>query len=218
MELKEQLRKNVENATVRIVDYKHDYIGLGVLIPGACILTTAACVHNMLSVNDCHLCETKSESEEETIGEIETKGIAHLNVQLRELVLDANIAVLSAPDARIIPEEKARPSEEFCKTTEAVSLFSGEMDTKPFHVHILNQDGSWIAGAAAQHESRSTSYSLHLESLDSDIGMGSQGAPVVNDKGELVGIISENSESARIIYPPLALPGYLWKRLMAASK
>ncbi len=98
----------------------------------------------------------------------------------------------------------------------------------PFEIYILSHKGNWITGQAQQRSRFNPSGVLVIRDLDHPVEGGTSGGPVVNANGELVGVISntgspvgndaEASKQGSIPYLPLALPGYLWKRISAISK
>jgi len=168
--------KNVEKATVRLPKG-----GQGVLVSGDLILTAAHCIRFSLEgemVFDTHFIE-----------EIETKsGPIKACAWAVEPVSD--IAVVGALDYQAFDKE-VEDFEEFCINTPSVPLYQGDFPLfEASQVHIYTHKGTWIKGNVTLY--RKGANQLGLEA-DEQIEQGTSGGPIINDKGELVGIASNIS-------------------------
>lgn len=84
---------------------------------------------------------------------------------------------------------------------------------KEFDVYILSHDGHWITGKGTGIRK---SQHLPLVDLSSPIPPGTSGGPVVDAKGELVGVVSMGSGLCpRVCY---TLPVYFWEDILSAQK
>lgn len=191
----------VEAATVKLLELG----GQGVLVPGGYILTAAHCVNwsikgGMVLGDFC-------------LHRIQTADGELLDVTPYAVEPVNDIAALGALDDQAAPQ-KADAFEEFCESTPPVPVCTDEYAFgEYFPVHIYTHKGEWIAGQAARFGSFVTG-SLFVEP-DSSIEGGTSGSPVVNDRGQLVAIVSNTGEvGGTSPRPHLALPGWIWARML----
>ena len=84
---------------------------------------------------------------------------------------------------------------------------------------ILTHKGTWVGGEATQCATEATRLWLHT---DEDVGGGTSGGPVVNENGELLGVVSFFGgtdgvhRSGAIARPHLTLPQWALRKLLAA--
>ncbi len=172
--MQNQLKKAVQLATVDIIHAG----GRGILIPGELILTAAHCIkYNTdssmtLGFHHSELIKTRN-------GELRVKPVCV------ELISD--FALLGAHDDQ---EEYSAASDflYFCDRTKPIKVFQGNID--PFieiPVHIFNHHEQWVEGFIISTQQNPTK--LFLETSEA-IEPGTSGSPVINDKGELLGIVS----------------------------
>ena len=184
-------RDTVEKATVTI--RKGEGHGRGVLVEGNLILTAAHCL-------DCS-CDGSMVMNEHLLVEIKTCDGMKLLTNKIAIEPCSDIAVLGSPDNQVFYEESDQ-FEEFCERTTPLTLFDGfatEIDLdKPmeqilkenqFPVHIYTHEDKWLSGTG---ECFPPSY--RRIKYDLDTKPGTSGSPIVNDSGELVGIVSQGSE------------------------
>ncbi len=98
--------------------------------------------------------------------------------------------------------------------------YSKTIHSKPFKIYIPSHKGHWITGQAKQNQMQDAFGHLVIFDLDPPIEGGTSGSPVVNYKGELIGIVSNSGgisgspmTDGSIPFLPLVLPGYLWRRI-----
>ena len=102
----------------------------------------------------------------------------------------SDIAVLGALDDQTFSDE-AQAFEQFCSATNPVPLAQDHIELhRPFRVRIYNHDGTWAKGSASLTTQFSPSIWIKAEK---EIGGGASGGPILNLKGELVGLVSNSS-------------------------
>jgi len=181
-------RDTVEKATVTI--RKGEDHGRGVLVNGNLILTAAHCL-------DCS-CDGSMVMSEDLPVEIKTCDGAKLLVNKIAVEPCGDIAALGSPDYQSFYEESER-FEEFCERTTPLSLFDGfatelNLDKPPqqlirelqFPVHLYTHENKWLSGTGASFPP-----SYRRIKFDLLTKGGTSGSPIVNDLGELVGIVSQ---------------------------
>jgi hypothetical protein len=136
----------------------------------------------------------------------------------------ADIAVLGPLDNQTFGNE-ADAFESFCEATTPIPVAKGKIrGNQAFPVRVLNADGQWVSGMAELFEDASRSIWIVAEK---EIKSGASGGPVLNERGELVAIVSHSSrpgtgvarnqpESSDGLYPrPLkALPVWVCKTFL----
>jgi len=102
----------------------------------------------------------------------------------------ADIAVLGCLDAQVFPDE-SRAFEECWKATSPVPLARRRIPCgKPFAIRVLNADGHWTDGEAELFD-ESDPY-VWMEA-HSEVKGGASGGPILNQRDELVAIVSNSS-------------------------
>ncbi len=126
-----------------------------------------------------------------------------------------DIAVLGSLDEQAFFEE-AGQCERFCEDTEPVPLcFKEFRPFQKFPVFVYTHKHKWVCGRAMQCVRNSPVITVDF---DEQIEGGTSGSPIVNELGELVGIISHCSEGGnncdgRVPRPHLTLPVWAVKRI-----
>ena len=127
-----------------------------------------------------------------------------------------DIAVLGLPVHDEYEEEQIA-FEEFCDDTNPVPLCRSDFEFgETFPVHIYTHKGRWVTGDAKSFGGVSLSVVA-----DEQIEGGTSGGPIINDSGELVGIVSWFTETGEGLpksqgsapYPALALPVWICRRI-----
>jgi hypothetical protein len=142
----------------------------------------------------------------------------------------SDIAVLRAPDGEESLEE-SNAFDEFCENTLPISLSSDPHDFGVwFPISVLSHHGNWINGRAAQFRCDGQAQSLCIETGEPVI-CGTSGGPIINEKGELVGMVSvvagveQDTRDSEIDggcegshpRPHLTLPVWVWQAILKAT-
>jgi hypothetical protein len=103
----------------------------------------------------------------------------------------ADIAVLGSLDGQVFFEETEQ-FESFCEDTKPVRLCRQLPEPgNPFPVYILDNDGEWVRGKA--RIARKDAARIWVDA-EQPIKGGASGGPIVNERGQLVAIVSVFSE------------------------
>ena len=182
--------------------------GVGVLV-GDVILTAAHCM-NYAAVGPRARDGTQVE-------DIETFRGCRLKTALLAVEPVYDIAVLGSLDGEDWPEQ-ADAFQHLCQTTDAVPLARSRIQNgKRLTVSIRNRDGTWIEGSTTVLRNDLPGFYFETES---EIEKGASGGPVLNQRGELVGLVSttheENCQKLPTLWCPrplLALPVWVCEKL-----
>jgi len=202
---------DVEKATVVLLR-KGRRRGQGVLVNGNLIVTAAHCVtfsiKGGMALRDYY------------IEEIKTKDGAVLKVRPIAIEPLSDIAVLGGLDDQEFPEEVVA-FEDFCEHTKGVPLFKGTwMFEESFKVYVYTHEGNWLEGKATNWGARDES-SFWLET-DEPIKGGTSGSPIINEEGELVGVVCNAPENVSPSHgsaprPHLTLPTWICRQIESAE-
>ena len=202
-----KLKKRVAAATVRVTAKS----GQGVLVPGGFVLTASHCV-KWNGEGGMVLGDVLRER-------IQTAGGKRMTLRLVAAEPVADIAVLGELHSNVLSaDDEAFIDWQYAtQPVPVVDLILGVGDSSP--VHILTHKGTWVDGVARCYESGLPTISMEMDGL---IKGGTSGGPVVNDAGELVGIVSNSTERAEhpqcfnpILH--LALPCWVSRAIMQAQ-
>ena len=215
-----EVRARAANATV-VVQTKEGGTGQGVLVPGSFILTAAHCVdwdHNgPMALGDHY------------IQKIHTASGKDLIVSPYAVEPVSDIAVLGPPDGQVFYKESVA-FEEFCENTLPVSVSTDTYDFGVwFPVSVLSHLGNWISGHAVQYPGDGHVRTLHITTDEPTI-CGTSGGPIINERGEVVGVFSNAGDVATELNiehqcgrigpcprPHLALPVWAWQAILKAT-
>jgi hypothetical protein len=209
----EKVKERVERATVKFLRQG----GQGVLVKGDYIITAAHCINYTLS-GDIVVGEY-------FIEEIQTvEGILKISPYVIEPITD--IAALSAPDDQALPEE-ALTYERFCRVVSPLPLFTGKLKwQQKMPVYVFTHKGIWSEGEVTRWASHKDAPGLALN-MREQIEGGTSGSPIVNERGQLIAIVSNASTGAMrsgsacegsAFRPHLALPVWIVREIGRGGK
>ncbi len=215
--MKDEILARVARATVQVLKKG----GQGVVVPGGFVLTAAHCIdwspEGAMVLGDYYLERIKTADGVELI----------LSPCCVEAVAD--IAVLAAPDRQEFYKEATRV-EEFLDSVEPTPVSMDEYQfMEKFRVFVRSHKGKWIPGEAQHCSADKQSQSLFIET-EEHIHGGTSGGPIVNERGELVAIVSnfggtadESNEHDKFATkqgvaprPHLTLPLWVWNEIRRA--
>ena len=197
---------DVENATVTLLQKG----GQGILIPGNLIITAAHCIN--------FSCNGEMALGEYFIEEIQTN---HGKLKVSPLAVEpvTDIAVLGEIDDQAAPNE-AMDFRMYCENTSAIPICQKDYKLfNKFNVYVYTHNRTWMVGKACQCAKDAEKLSVEFEE---QIEGGTSGSPIINDSGELVGIVSNTSiiysegqkSEGLIPRPHLALPVWIYNRIL----
>jgi len=208
--LKDNLKIAVEKATVNFLKKG----GQGVLVEGGFILTAAHCI-------DCN-CEGDMTMDEYIIEEIETIN-GNLKIQPFAVEPVKDIAVLGSLDDQAFNKE-ATQFEKYCDNIKPIPLCTNnfELDEKKFVSYIFTHKKSWVKATTIYIPTRLDMYT------EEPIESGTSGSPIVNEKGELIGIVSQSKIDSPELetgeyfshgsHPNMTLPVWVLKKILSPEE
>jgi S1-C subfamily serine protease len=184
MKIPNNWKRTVEDATVKLCDKG----GQGVVVPGGYLVTAAHCVpwdgNGRMALGD------------PCIVSVRTKSNAQFRVAVAACDPVTDIAVLGAMDDQRCPSEaEAFESWRETVTPIAISTMIPGVD-ESCQVHVLTHSGEWLIASVTQYGDPAglPNGSIWIKP-EAEIKGGTSGSPVVNDHGELVGIVSQSHMS-----------------------
>lgn len=199
----------IEKSTVRVTHGGH-----GVIVGGDMILTAAHCI------------EYDTEGASAALGEhffetIKATGYREFTASPLAVEPVSDVAALGQPDIWSDPE-KADEYLWFVREFVPVPIFTGDLKKhEPFTIWIRSLKGTWVEGEARWSGEGPT---LRLK-VTEPIERGASGGPIVNDNGELVGLVSVFDESLHsgaaaglAPCPQLALPMWILDKSNAQNR
>lgn len=188
----------IENATV----YFPSKGGQGVLVKGNFIITAAHCVNFSI--------DTGMMMQDINPEKIITSSGAEIMVNILAVEPVSDIAVLGIIDAQAFPEE-AKKFENFCALTKPVKLFRKDFDLfVEYPAHIYTHLREWVSCTVEKTFPTANKLVIHPEKA---IQPGTSGSPVVNDAGELIGVVSFGVIDGSIPFLRSSLPVYLYRAM-----
>lgn len=209
MEMHANKKKLIEKAVVNIKRYG----GQGVLVPGGYILTAAHCVSVKYNAGKLM---GNWDIEEIYAGNKSFK----LDVYAAEAGCD--IAILGELDNQAFTQNELQSFEVFVEETVPIPIFFGEIELfKEIDVYVYTHFGTWIKGIAKRYNNQSGGIAI---SYNEKIKEGTSGSPIVNEKGEIIAIVShcckkaykEKYEGSAPIISK-ALPVWMLERILNAK-
>ena len=171
------VRRMVSVATVRFPRRG----GQGVIVGDGLILT-AAHVIGWTATGDMALA---SDDYRETV-QIRSGEKVETSVVCLEPIAD--IAFLGCPDDQRSWDE-AEAFESLIGAIRPLRIYEKELPIRrPMRVHILTHTGRWVEGTVQQYKPQS--HRLHVHTFRPIAG-GTSGGPIVTDRGDLVGVVSD---------------------------
>ncbi len=207
--IRKHIRDDVAKATVTLLRKG----GRGVLVSGNLIITAAHCIYfeteGRMALDDYY---------------IEAIKTVHGRLKVAPVAIEpvSDVAVLGSLDNQEFTEE-ADQFEMFCENTKPVPLCLNDFELfQSFPVHIYTHRGTWVAGSAVQ--TRRDAKKLSIEA-GQQIRRGTSGSPIINESGELVGIVSyfdvirrgQQKCSGLAPRPHLALPVWVCRRIIGRN-
>lgn len=174
----EEIYSRVAAATVKLPRRG----GQGVLVEGSWILTAAHCLEFDSDASlDIALGENSYHDIESAQGE-------KIKAFPRVIEPCSDIAVLAAPNREKF-HEGYLAYKAFCASVEPIPLCRMKLPEFPaeFKIHILTDNKRWVSGKATAYQDYSPRMWVEAEE---HIEEGTSGGPIINDAGELVGVIS----------------------------
>ena len=195
--------------------------GQGVLVNGNLIITAAHCIdfkRDGNGVPGSHHRDFYIEDIKTARGEFEAALLAADPI--------SDMAVFGAPDGRGSREffEKKVYFEMFCEETKPVPLCLSDFEPfLSFPVQIYTHIGFWVTGSAMQCPE--DAHILWVEA-DRPIDCNSSGGPIINEQGELVGIVSnfcmatrgQDKSKGPVPRPHLTLPVWVCRRIISTKR
>jgi hypothetical protein len=177
--ISKRIQRHVANATVTILKTG----GQGVLIKNGFIVTAAHCIE--------FKCDGSMVSGDYFIEEIETiHGKFKVSPWAVEPVND--IAILGPLDGQVFPDEELG-FEEFCEKVKPIPLFLAKLKQfEKFPIYVYTHKKTWLEGEATKWSPEKDSPSIGIDYKEQIEG-GTSGSPIINERGELVGIVSNAS-------------------------
>jgi len=193
----------VANATVSLSGKG----GRGVLVCNHLVLTAAHCIKW-----DCDgYMALEAYFEKIKTGKIE------FTAQILAVEPVSDIAVLGPPDTQRLPREYDL-FQESCNNIKPVPVYMRNDLPETFRVHIYTHKAKWITGQAKYQKPWN---SIYIET-DEQVENGDSGGPIINDSGEIVGIVSSMNEkydnqskcNGFAPLPHLTLPVWVCNRIL----
>jgi len=203
--LDKEIAARVERSTIKVLGKG----GQGVLVSGNLIITAAHCVdfkcEGEMALGDYFIEKIKAGKRELKVAPLAVEPVSDL-------------AVLGSLDEQEFAKE-AEDFEKFCEHTNPLPVCRRDFELfQGFRVHIYTHKRTWVTGSAMQ--CCKDAQSLFVET-DDQIEGGTSGGPIINDSGELVGIVSTSSDtgegqrksSGSSPRPHLALPVWVCRQI-----
>jgi len=205
----DDIKADIEKATVVLPNKG----GQGVLIPGHFILTAAHCIDfkwegEPLSILDCLLENVRT--------------IKGQSFRVSLLAIDSlhDIAILG-PATHDDLWQEATEFINFCEKIKPVPICQKELEAGMFFpVHVYTHKGTWTTGRAVESGENPR---FLLVGFDEQLEGGTSGGPVINESGELVGIVStasigQSSCNGQVPRPHLILSVWVCREIFGPAE
>jgi len=190
--------------------------GRGVLIQGDYIITAAHCIPPPKHNSDMEK-YWMLESDYASLTIITVTARIKVTPYVIERIKD--VAILGPMDDQIFPDESDKFTR-FCEEVQPVSLWSEDVELfKRFPIYVYNYDKKWVKGEAQQCTEDAPQLAI---TTNKQVVGGASGGPVVNENGDLVGVISlssicvgKNDKCVGMIpRPHMTLPVWIIRKIM----
>jgi hypothetical protein len=177
--MNEQMRAEIERAVVTLLAKG----GRGILVNGGVVLTAAHCV------------EYKTEGEmilgDFFLEDIETSQGDSFKIEPYAVEPVSDLAALGATNIPELIQEVVKFAN-FCEKTKPVTLcLKPPPIGESYPIYIYTHKGMWVKGCGY-----GTDTGIMFFDAEAPIEGGTSGSPIVDDSGELVGIVLNANESA----------------------
>lgn len=204
----------VEAATVILRGYPSDpeTRGQAVLVRNGYFMTAAHCLEYNLT--------GELALNEHILYEIETAQGKKLKAAPAIIEPCSDIAVLCEPDGQVFFQE-SDDYLDFCDQVKPIPLYRRRLLNFPaeFRIHIYSHEKVWITGKATIYHDHQPRIAIDAHE---NVKGGTSGGPIINDAGELVGIVStsggSNGETKVGLDPSprWALPAWIYHKICRA--
>lgn len=209
--MNDSIRNRIKLATVTVIHGDEADFGKGFFVPGGFILTAAHCVpwsgEGQMPLGDFFHVAIIAADGTKLTGEVIAVEVV------------ADIAVIGVLDNQMFSKE-AEVFDRFAESIHPLQMCGAEFPFgEDFPVHVMNHCGHWLSGNAAQWKENATTMVVETHP---QITPGTSGSAVVNDSGEVVGVVSTlHGEEAGAICscarPCQSLPVWLWRAIKTAE-
>lgn len=177
MRIELKIQKAIEEAIITLPNKG----GCGVLVNGNIIVTAAHCVQINLSGEMAIL--------DQSLDTIDTRHQGTIKAKILFVELVNDIALLGAADYQDSYSD-CEKYKEYCNHTKAIQICSDDFETRKEYEAYVSYRGKLIK---IKHQKMNAKAQRHWFESEEIIEPGMSGSPIVNPKGELIGVISHSS-------------------------
>ena len=202
MRIELKIQKAIEEAIITLPNKG----GCGVLVNGNIIVTAAHCVQINLSGEMAIL--------DQSLDTIDTRHQGTIKAKILFVELVNDIALLGAADYQDSYSD-CEKYKEYCNHTKAIQICSDDFETQKEYEAYVSYRGKLIK---IKHQKMNAKAQRHWFESEEIIEPGMSGSPIVNPKGELIGVLSHSSSDTDNINGKFSLitttlPDYFLKQI-----